>query len=359
MSAAMRRPKSFANQGAILVAAAVLVGARASALTALGTPGEREVGRTMTLGPLPDVHLADRPPVDEAQAGRIKQLIASLAEMDGPDFGLSPTLGGSNFAPLANQSHVDTLLLTNHNIQQTGALRDLVALGPDALPYLLAALDDKTLTKLVIKHDRGFGGMFFEQELWLNTAIPAEAAVAATRPALSPSQREESIASYTVTIGDVCFVAIGQIVGRPYQAIRYQPTAIIIINSPTHDPWLCNALRAIWSSKEPARRLFDSLLMDYSTRGSSGEGKLTAGWEMASTVQCDAALRLLYYFPKDSTRLIAQRLRNLNVHPTKGVRELIRTMVANGVRQDEFIRATSWSQEPAIRAAVAAISEHR
>jgi hypothetical protein len=345
----------------MLVVAAVLVGSGASAspLPALGTPREREMDRTMTLRPIPDVQLAARPPVDQAQARKIKQLIASLADMDRPDFGLSPTLGGSNFAQLANQSHVDSVLLTNHNIQQTGALRDLVALGPDSLPYLLAALDDKTPTKLVIKHDRGFGGMFFEQELWLNTAIQAEAAVAATRPALSPSQREESIASYTVTIGDVCFVAIGQIVGRPYEAIRYQPTAIIVVNSPTHDPWLCNAVRTIWSSKEPAQRLFRSLLMDYSTRGSSGEGKLTAGWEMASTVQCDAALRLLYYFPKSSARLIAQRLRNIDVHPTKGVRELIRTMVANGVRQDEFIRATSWSQEPAIRAAAAAMSERR
>ena len=107
------------------------------------------------------------------------------------------------------------------------------------------------------------------------------------------------------------------------------------------------------------RRLFSSLLMDYSTRGPGGPEKLTAGWEMASSVQCDAALRLLYYFPKDSARLIAQRLRNLDVHPTKSVRELIRTMVTNGVRQDEFIRATSWSQEPAIRTAAAGMSKHR
>ena len=354
----MRCPMSLADRRVVVVAAAVLVATGAPALTALGTPGEREVDRTMTLGALPDVHLTARTPVDEAQARKIKQLIASLADVSRPDFGLSPTLGGRNFSPLADQSHVDTLLLTNHHIQQTGGVRDLVALGPAALPYLLAALDDMTPTKLVIKPDRSFGGMFFEEELWLNTAIPAEAVVAATRPAPSPSHRKESLASYTVTIGDVCFVAIGQIVGRPYEAVRYQPTAIIIVNSPTHDPWLCNAVRAVWSSKEPARRLFNSLLMDYSTRGPSEEGKLTAGWEMASTVQCDAALRLLYYFPKDGARLIAKRLRNLDVHPTKGVRELIRTMVANGVRQDEFIRATSWSQEPAIRAAVAAMSKH-
>jgi hypothetical protein len=76
---------------------------------------------------------------------------------------------------------------------------------------------------------------------------------------------------------------------------------------------------------------------------------------MASQVQCDAALRLLYYFPKESAQVIAERLAKLDVRHTRNAKELIRLMVANGVRQDDLIRATSWSREPALRAAVTGI----
>ena len=46
----------------------------------------------------------------------------------------------------------------------------------------------------------------------------------------------------------MCFVAVGQIVGRGYAAVRYQPTACIVINSPTHDAKLRSDVRAAWVS---------------------------------------------------------------------------------------------------------------
>jgi hypothetical protein len=54
----------------------------------------------LKLGKIPDLHLAPRPPVTEAQAKRIKNLIAGLAALDKPDFGLSTTLSGEDFAPV-------------------------------------------------------------------------------------------------------------------------------------------------------------------------------------------------------------------------------------------------------------------
>lgn len=228
-------------------AVAVLFGAVALFGLAACASGESLSDRTMTLGPVPEVRLAPRPPIDEQRAQRIKELIASLAGLHKTYFGLSPTLRGTAFAPVAGQSRTDTMLLTNHHIEQSGALRDLVALGPDALPFLLAALDDRTPTGIVVTSDGFIGGMTFADELWLNTAIPAEAAVQASRPVRRAPTSDKHIASYTVTIGDVCLVAIGQIVGRAYSVVRYQPTAIIVINSPTRDKDLRSVVK--WTPK--------------------------------------------------------------------------------------------------------------
>ena len=36
------------------------------------------------------------------------------------------------------------------------------------------------------------------------------------------------------------------ITNRPYNAVRYQPTACIVLNSPTTSPVIAKALRAMW-----------------------------------------------------------------------------------------------------------------
>jgi hypothetical protein len=131
---------------------------------------------SVKLGPIPDVKLVKRPAVDEAQTNRIKGLIADLAKLDSADVGLSATFSGSDFAPVPGQSHVGLLLFTNHKVKRSQTLRDLVALGPDALPHLLDALDDRTPTKIVIKGE-GISGMWYGGELNFNPLNQSEAAV--------------------------------------------------------------------------------------------------------------------------------------------------------------------------------------
>jgi len=41
---------------------------------------------------------------------------------------------------------------------------------------------------------------------------------------------------YTVKVGDVCYAIIGQIVNRSLMAVRYQPSAGLVINSPIEMP---------------------------------------------------------------------------------------------------------------------------
>ncbi len=176
------------------------------------------------------------------------------------------------------------------------------------------------------------------------------------------SRQDKIIHSYNVKVGDICLVAVGQIVGRGYQAVRYQPTACIVINSPIEDANFREQVRKIWSSDDPFRKLLDSLLLDYATEGIPQEPS-SDGWSISSLLQSQAALRLLYYFPKETAALIAERLRGLDVRRTathgKGspatdqeMDARTRREAANRVRTDDFIKAVSWCREPKVHEAI-------
>jgi hypothetical protein len=228
-----------------------------------------------------------------------------------------------------------------------------------ALPYLLEALEDRTATLLTMTHDGGFGGMFLARELYGNPANKIEEKVIGPRP-WPPFLNAEHLTKYQVKVGDVCFVAIGQIVGRPYQAVRYQPTAIIVVNSPTADRTFAEDVRAIWVSSNAPRHLLDSLLLDYSTEGEFN-GRSLDGWSEGSRLQIGAAMRLLYYFPNQAADLIAERLDGLDVrlpsatasYPTSAaVYPWMKRDLSNGVRAIDFIRAVAWADCPPVQEAL-------
>jgi hypothetical protein len=350
----MRKGKRLAAGvvGLLLVAGVVMVStvALAGAPTGVGQPKASDL--PYKLGKIPKLTLAPRPPLTADQAKQIRKLVAGLADLDSPDFGLSATLSGENFAPVPGQQHAGMMLLTKHGLKPSETLQALVALGPDALPFLLDALDDKTPTKITIKHDFGFGGMWHGGELPLNPVNPAEQAVYKARPKKQEGF-PKNVKSYTIKMGDVCFVAIGQIVGHGYQAVRYQPTACIVLNCPTHDAKLCAHVRAIWKSDDPRRKLFDSLCADYATEGATT--KSNDGWSFASRYQCAAALRLLYYFDKEAAPLLADRLAKLDVGKDKDLDGYQRRYIANGVDAVDFIKAIAWSKNALIQKALVGV----
>ena len=184
--------------------------------------------------------------------------------------------------------------------------------------------------------------MFLCAEMGSNptNSVEQQAIASLPKPDIAFFERK-ALSDYSVKVGDVCFVIIGQIVGRAYLAVRYQPTAIIVINSPVEEKALAKAVRDVWSSTNASQRLFDSLLFDYATEGVFN-GKSLDGWSIASDLQCQAALRMLYYFPQETAGLIAERLARLDVRATaEGVTNLIRREVNNGVRTEDFIKAVA------------------
>jgi len=344
--------------GLALVAGATLLGRFASPA---GAAENAAASSGLRIGPLAPIRLSPAPirtvTGDEA---RIKRALADLATVDRFDLGYAPTINGNAFSPISSRREVGSLLITDGKLDTAKALAVLVAAGPKALPLLLAHLDDKTPTRLVVNHaSNGFGGMWFETRLPGNPAYAPEAsAMREHAPKQEDPFKHELLDSYRLSVGDLCFVAIGQIVGRSYQAVRYQPTAIVLINSPVYDPSLARSVRELWSRGDPADVLLQSLLRDYATASTvpvaSPDSEVPR--EMASRFQVEAAMRLLYYFPREATSVIAERTRALNVDDQgTNIRAYIRRNAANGVRPADFLGAIAWCREPAIQRVLAEI----
>lgn len=312
------------------------------------------LGRSPTISirlrKIPSLELVPRPALPQEREKYIKRLIAKLADVSNPDFGLSGTVTGHAFAPLPGHENLGTFRLGNDRLETSGPFRDLVALGPESLPFLLDALEDGTPTKLTVtRHNlMGLGGYVKEE----NPLNQREHQVLSKPWPIEREPEDTQADLYTVKVGDVCFVAIGQIVGRGYLAVRYVPTAIIVITSPLESDEMRKRVRLVWSSKNPARKLLDSLFTDYATEGID-DGKSLRGWYDESERQIAAAMRLLYYFPKETAPLIATRLRSFDVCWDNGERRDVK----NGVRTVDFIKAVAWSRAPGIQEALAAIAK--
>jgi hypothetical protein len=313
------------------------------------------------LAKIPTIRLRATAVAPAQEAAEIKALIAGLAKIEKPDFGISATMSGDAFLPIEGMSHAGALLFTNHDLQTSPQLKKLVELGPRALPFLLAALDDQTPTRLTMEHGGISGGMWFDNELLGNPNNALETKVLHNRKKRPAFGSEEQVAKYVVKVGDVCLVAIGQIVGRSYEAVRYQPTACIVLNSPTHDAELCGQVRAIWMSPDARQKLFDSLMLDYATQGVFN-GESLDGWGLGAELQAHAAMRLLFYFPQESAPMLAERIDHLkakktgpgsgSLHTDAESRDWMQQTLANGVRAEEFVKAVAWCHESAIKHAL-------
>ena len=146
---------------------------------------------------------------------------------------------------------------------------ELVRLGPVALPELLKHLDDKRPTKLQVGNDDSpgsshqvgvdaFSFSFFSDEYdprsphWFDQ----EVLTSGPRP-----MEKDFHGRYTVKVGDVCYVLIGQIVNRHLLAVRYQPSGGLVVNSPIEAPALAERVRSDWGNVD-AEILRASLLAD-------------------------------------------------------------------------------------------------
>ncbi|MDY7108244.1 MAG: hypothetical protein SYC29_06365 [Planctomycetota bacterium] len=306
------------------------------------------------LAPMPAIEFdaAVYQPAAEEQR-EIAFLIEQLTEIDKPDFGIASWMSGSQFAPVKSSGEFHAgIIMIDHGLETSEPLERLVELGPEAIPALLGALNDATPGRLVKDWEGVMGAMWYGREIPTNPAHPREQAVREAHANFFPEGRHsmsgfgDRIRKHEVTRGDICFVVLGQIVNRHYEATRYQPTSCMVINSPTHDPECATILREIWGSDDPARMLFESLMIDLHTRG---------GWR-STDYQRGAVMRLLYYFPEQSAELIRRRIDAFDVHriPTTDDRRGAwqERLDANGVDAASFLEAAAAVGHPTITEAL-------
>lgn len=283
------------------LAAALLAGA----IAPVGVPADDEEPPPPrpVVAPHAAIDVGPSKPVAADLVRRVEALVQSLAGIKDDRFGVRTWAGGGvAFEPAeageAGQSPKDPA---------EAAFRALVTLGADAMPALLAHLDDATPTKFVVEHEGGFGGMWLGSEVQVNGALPDE--VSAVARALSLPEKEvldtyrlpddhwvRDVSRHVVTVGDVCFAVLGEITNRGYEAVRYQPTMCLVVNSPTRDPRIARAVRAQWAGKDLRRALAKRLDQDVWTTGI--DDRLPTG----------ALVRLLTWFPDAAEGLVVALL---------------------------------------------------
>jgi hypothetical protein len=241
---------------------------------------------------------------DPARDARVTKLVDELTGIAKSWYGISDTSGGGvAFDAIDTREIVPNVLRDLPRAGPSHAFRELVRLGPAAIPGLLKHLDDKRETKLSFQRDeqRVVGGMHQQPELYAGCAderalIVRILGVGAVKNPTEPSAevlRGEWIQRHTVTVGDCCFAILGQIVNRSYEAVRYQPKLITVVSSPTRDPRIAKALRTWWGRGDPRQTLAQSLYRDIVN---------PEEWSLSN----GAALRLLTYFPGQAGPILAR-----------------------------------------------------
>jgi ankyrin repeat protein len=238
------------------------------------------------------------------QAERIAALIDKLADTANSDFGYSPTIAGSIFLPVDSEGQYTVLMLFQRPPVSSNIMRELVKHGAAAVPLLLEHLTDKRRTKILITQGPG---MF-----WIHEDEVKEGDKKAKKEMDAPGPRHSA---HAVTVGDLCYVALGQIVNRTYSAVSYIPSGNIGIMSPTHAPSIAKELRAEWGGLTPAKHRA-SLLADLMQRENNYR-------------RIPAAKRLGYYYPEALAEPVIKLLK----------RPVFDVFIAESFARDQLYRA--------------------
>jgi len=147
-------------------------------------------------------------------------------------------------------------------------MRELVRRGMDALPVLIAHLNDARPTKLsvgneALRGDHTEHGIVFGDKFDFTTFD--DEYDPRSRAIFFRHRRKfllkDFTGKYNVKVGDVCYSLIGQIVNRKLLPVRYQPSGGLIVNSPIVYPDLIKRVKHDWGNATPDT-LKDSLLAD-------------------------------------------------------------------------------------------------
>jgi hypothetical protein len=228
---------------------------------------------------------------------KVTELVDKLQEESEEGIGTHSTASASGFLANDEEPQFRGGILGSHKPKTSPVMRELVRRGVAALPDLIDHLNDKRATKLVLPHmSRIHGCMWHSNEYHPRSRDPkkhplgVDTALEGSVGSLKTGRFE---AKYAIRVGDLCYVAIGQIVNRSLKVLRYQPTLCIVINSPIETPALADAVKQDWAGltvEKHRQSLYQDALSKYP-------------YETAS-----AMVRLHFYYPQEGEALALKLL---------------------------------------------------
>jgi hypothetical protein len=209
----------------------------------------------------------------------LELLIDQLMDISEPGVGYSAYFSGSGFLPYSESEQLGTFVLGRTYSTQSDTLLRIVANGCDSIPTLLKHISDDR--KINSKPQQGTMWTDFPDEYDFNRRTRGAAPTGVNGDEFG--KEVDHPGSHSLTVGDLCFVAIGQIVNRSFNATRYQSTGGLLVNSPTYSRRLHDVLLDEWKDLTPDRHK-QLLIDDFEQPDSDGR-------------RIGAYLRLCFYYP--------------------------------------------------------------
>jgi hypothetical protein len=211
-----------------------------------------------------------------------EQLIDSLANISSEGTGFNSFSMSSTFMAINEEPQFHGGIIGSPKPTVPPAMRELVRRGVKALPDLLKHLSDPRSTKLLVAGGGIIVDGWFSDEYHPRWAEPEKQPKNVNR--LDDDGGQINLkAGYVPRVGDLCYVLVGQIVNRGLNAVRYQPSSCVVVNSPVQIEALATATRKDWgdlTAEAHKRSLIEDADNPY------------------SYAALNALKRLLYYYPE-------------------------------------------------------------
>ncbi len=280
-------------------------------------PGD-QIGQRK-LSPKPELNLPD--------SATTTELIDALVTVSQPGVGYTGGSSGTEFLPYQGTRTVGIVLLGAGYTSGSSNLRQIVKRGAAVVPELLKHIDDDR--PINMQSMSGMMWMDFTDEYDFNRRLRSSPPEGVNFDKFLANS-ETAPRKHAITVGDLCFVALGQIVNRNFSAVRYQATGGLVVNSPTYSELLRKVILADWS-KFTADRHHRMLVDDFAS----------ADHEFR---RIGAYQRLAYYYPDAVEELVLTELSmpTFNVFTVESFcRETLyktQTLDAQKLKYEEFIR---------------------
>ncbi len=171
-----------------------------------------------------------------------------------------------------------------------GSIQTLIRIGVPALPALLDHLSDfsKTSSQPTWR-DTPWACAYVRLEAWYDAHNRAQQLDRITR--FREAFKTDPAQEFQVSIADVCYYVIGQIVNRPYFPLQFASKTGIAVETPQRNPELIQDLRTKWSKLDAASHLAHL------------KEDLAPGQDFA--VRANAYARLIVFYPEQFDVLVA------------------------------------------------------